>query len=133
MYIAYKGHDVILQAYTANVLHDNHVIHVSGANCGILFKNLTLLETVRITDTTATIHGIGEDIETNIVGTFLNRHHVYYHPDAVENILSQTSEKDNGATIYYDNDADQYNLSFNNDHFYVPLTFKRASRRIILC
>ena len=125
MYIAYKDRDVILQAYTTNVLHDNHVIHDSGANCGI-FKNLNLLENVHITDTTATIHGIGGDIETNIMGTFLNRHHVYYHPDAVANILSQSAEKDNGAIIEYDNDADQYILSFTDDHTYVPLIFNRV-------
>lgn len=109
MYIAYKDRDVILQAYTVNVLHENHVIHDSGANCGI-FKNLNLLDNVRITDTTATIHGIGEDIETNIMGTFLDRHHVYYHPDAVANILSLSEEKYNGAIIDYDNDTDQYIL-----------------------
>eukprot|EP01036_Dinobryon_divergens_P056104 gene56104-74913_t len=39
---------------------------------------------------------------------FHNKHDVYYHPDAVANILSQSAEKDNGATINYDNDKDEY-------------------------
>ena len=29
-------------------------------------------------------------------------------PDAVANILSQSAEKDNGATISYDDDRDEY-------------------------
>jgi len=55
---------------------------------------------------TATINGIGGNLTTNVIGTFHNRHDVYYHPDAVANILSQSAEKDNGATIHYDNDKD---------------------------
>ena len=124
VYILYKDRDVILQAYTDNLLHENHVIHDSGANCGI-FRNINLLDNVRISDTTATIHGIGGDIETNLIGTFLNKHHVYYHRDAVANIISQSAEKDNGAHIEYDNDADQYIMSFN-DAEYIPLIFERV-------
>ena len=40
---------------------------------------------------------------------------VYYHPDAVTNILTQPAEKDNGATISYDNDKDEYVMSFKDD------------------
>ncbi len=130
MQTRYNDRDVILQACTTNVLHDYHVIYDSGANCGI-FNNLNLLENVRITDTIATIHGFGGDIERNIMGTFFNRHHVYYHPDAVANILSQSAEKDNGAIIDYDNDTDQYILSFNDDHNCTVDI--QSSRRIMLC
>ena len=51
---------------------------------------------------------------------------VYYHPDAVTNILTQPTEKDNGATISYDNDKDEYVMSFKDDDTYIP-----ESRRII--
>ena len=61
-----------------------------------------------------------------MIGTFHNKHDVYYHPDAVANILSQSAEKDNGATIHYDNDKDEYSMSFDNDATYIPLTFIRV-------
>ncbi len=60
---------------------------------------------------------------TFIIGTFLSKHNVCYHPDAVANILFHSAEKDNGADIEYDNDADEYILSFNDDS-YIPLIFK---------
>ena len=107
--IEYKNHNTILQAYTDDILHDHHVIHDSGANCGI-FKNINILNDIRISNETATINGIGGNLTTNVIGTFHNKHDVYYHPDAVANILSQSAEKDNGATITYDNDIDEYLL-----------------------
>ncbi len=58
---------------------------------------------------------------------------MYYHPDAVANILSQSAEKDNGATITYDDDRDEYTMSFADDDTYIPLTHIHKSRRIILC
>ncbi len=51
---------------------------------------------------------------------------MYYHPDAVSNILSQSAEKDNGATINYDDDRDEYTMSFADDDTYVPLRFIRV-------
>lgn len=61
-----------------------------------------------------------------MIGTFHNKHEVYYHPDAVANILSQSAEKDNGATIEYNNDSDEYTMSFGYDDTYIPLTFSRV-------
>ena len=123
--IRYKNHRKILQAYTDNVLHDYHVIHDSGANCGI-FKNINILKNIRLSNETATINGIGGNLTTNVIGTFHNKHDVYYHPDAVANILSQSAEKDNGATINYDNNKDEYSMSFDEDTTYIPLTFIRV-------
>ena len=114
-----------MQAYTDDILHDFHVIHDSGANCGI-FKNKNILKDIRISNETATINGIGGTLTTNVIGTFNNKHDVYYHPDAVANILSQSAEKDNGATISYDNDKDEYIMSFEDDDTYIPLTFQRV-------
>jgi len=114
-----------MQAYTENLLHDNHVIHDSGANCGI-FKNINILKNIRLTNETATINGIGGNLTTNVIGTFHNKHDVFYHPDAVANILSQSAEKDNGATIEYDNDNDEYIMSFEDDDQYMPLLFNRV-------
>jgi hypothetical protein len=114
-----------LQAYSDDILHDYHVIHDSGANCGI-FKNINILKDIRISNETATINGIGGNLTTNVIGTFNNKHDVYYHPDAVANILSQSAEKDNGATITYDNCLDEYIMSFDNDDTYIPLTFQRV-------
>ena len=48
------------------------------------------------------------------------------NPDAVANILSQSAEKGNGATIHYDNNKDEYTMSFDNDASYIPLTFIRV-------
>ena len=101
------------------------MIHDSGANCGI-FKNINILKDIRISNETATINGIGGNLTTNVIGTFHNKHDVYYHPDAVANILSQSAEKDNGATIHYDNDKEEYSMSFDNDATYIPLTFIRV-------
>jgi hypothetical protein len=49
-----------------------------------------------------------------------------YHLDAVVNILSQSAEKDNGATITYDDDRDEYTMSFTDDDTYILLTFTRV-------
>ncbi len=114
-----------MQAYTDDILHDHHVIHDSGANCGI-FKNINILKDIRISTETVTINGIGGNLTTNVIGTFHNKHDVYYHPDAVANILSQSAEKDNGATITYDDDRDEYTMSFADDDTYIPLTFTRV-------
>ena len=114
-----------MQAYSDDILHDYHVIHDSGANCGI-FKNINILKDIRISNETATINGIGGNLTTNVIGTFNNKHDVYYHPDAVANILSQSAEKDNGATITYDNHRDEYQMSFEDDDTYIPLTFQRV-------
>ena len=114
-----------MQAYTDDILHDHHVIHDSGANCGI-FKNINILKDIRISTETVTINGIGGNLTTNVIGTFHNKHDVYYHPDAVANILSQSAEKDNGATITYDDDRDEYTMSFADDNTYIPLTFIRV-------
>ena len=114
-----------MQAYTDDILHDHHVIHDSGANCGI-FKNINILKDIRISTETVTINGIGGNLTTNVIGTFHNKHDVYYHPDAVANILSQSAEKDNGATITYDDNRDKYTMSFADDDTYIPLTFTRV-------
>ena len=113
-----------MQAYSDNILHDYHVIHDSGANCGI-FKNINILNNIRISNETATINGIGGVLTTNVIGTFNNKHDVFYHPDAVANILSQSAERDNGATISYDNDKDEFVMSFENEN-YASLTFRRV-------
>ncbi len=114
-----------MRAYNDDILHDYHVIHDSGANCGI-FKNINILENIRISNEKATINGIGGNLTTNVIGTFNGRHDVYYHPDAVANILSQSAEKDNGATISYNNEKDEYIMTFEDDDTYVPLTFQRV-------
>jgi hypothetical protein len=114
-----------LQAYTDDILHDHYVIHDSGANCGI-FKNINILKDIRISTETVTINGIGGNLTTNVIGTFHNKHDVYYHPDAVANIISQSAEKDNGATITYDDDRDEYTMSFANDDTYIPHRFTRV-------
>ena len=114
-----------MRAYNDDILHDYHVIHDSGANCGI-FKNINILENIRISNEKATINGIGGNLTTNVIGTFNDRHDVYYHPDAVANILSQSAEKDNGATISYNNEKDEYTMTFEDDDTYVPLTFQRV-------
>ena len=72
-----------MRAYNDDILHDYHVIHDSGANCGI-FKNINILENIRISNEKATINGIGGNLTTNVIGTFNDRHDVYYHPDATE-------------------------------------------------
>ena len=114
-----------MRAYNDDILHDYHVIHDSGANCGI-FKNINILENIRISNEKATINGIGGNLTTNVIGTFNDRHDVYYHPDAVANILSQSAEKDNGAPISYKNEKDEYTMTFEDDDTYVPLTFQRV-------
>ncbi len=73
-----------MQAYTDDILHDHHMIHDSGANCEIL-KNINILKDIRISNETATIKGIGGNVTTNVIGTFHNKHDVYYHPEAVAN------------------------------------------------
>ena len=88
----------ILNTYQSNFLHDFHVMLDSGANCGI-FKNPQLLKDIRETECSATISGIGGKLTTNIVGTFNGTSEVFYHPEAVANILSQSQEHDYGALI----------------------------------
>jgi hypothetical protein len=94
----------------------------------VQFKDrlLAAVENIRISNEKATINGKGGNLTSNVIGTFNDRHDVYYHPDAVANILSQSAEKDNGATISYDNEKDEYTMTFEDDDTYVPLTFQRA-------
>jgi hypothetical protein len=89
-------------------------------------KNTNILKDIRISNETVTINGIGGNLTTNVIGPFHNKHDVYYHPDAVANILSQSAEKENGATIAYDDDRDEYTMSFADDDTYIPLTLTRV-------
>ena len=52
---------------------------------------------------------------------------MYHHSDAVANIiLSYSAEKEDGATITYDGDRDEYITSFADDDIYISLTFIRV-------
>ena len=101
----------ILNAYRSNSMHDFHVMLDSGANCGI-FKNAQLLTNLKETDCTVTISGIGGKLTTNIVGMFNGTSEVFYHAEAIANILSQSQERDNGATITYNSEQDNYAVSY---------------------
>ena len=90
-------------------MHDFHVMLDSGANCGI-FKNAQLLTNMRETDCQATISGIGGKLTTNVVGTFNGTSEVFFHPEAIANILSQSQEHDEGATINYHDKQDEYTV-----------------------
>ncbi len=90
-------------------MHDFHVMLDSGANCGI-FKNAQLLTDLHETDCSATISGIGGKLTTNTVGVFNGTSEVFFHPEAIANILSQSQEHDEGASIIYLNKQDQYTV-----------------------
>ena len=90
-------------------MHDYHVMLDSGANCGI-FKNAQLLSNLHEIESTATISGIGGKLTTNVVGIFNGTSEVFYHPEAIANILSQSQEHDDGATINYHNKQDEYTV-----------------------
>ena len=90
-------------------MHDFHVMLDSGANCGI-FRNAQLLTNLRETDCSATISGIGGKLTTNTVGVFNGTSEVFFHPEAIANILSQSQEHDEGASIIYLNEQDQYTV-----------------------
>ena len=112
----------ILNAYRSNSMHDFHVMLDSGANCGI-FKNAQLLTNLKETDCTVTISGIGGKLTTNIVGIFNGTSEVFYHAEAIANILSQSQERDNGATIIYNSEQDNYAVSYAG---YNTLLFQRV-------
>ena len=57
----------------------------------------TILNDILISNQTATINGIGGTLTTNIIGT-----------------------------ISYDNDKDEYVMSFDDDDTYTPFTFRRV-------
>ena len=104
---------MIMHAYQQNEITKYHVMLDSGANCGI-FNNSDLLTNIRNTDIQATINGIGGQLTTNVVGTFNKKSDVFYHPEAIANLLSQSQEKDNGAKILYNNKHDAYLLSYEH-------------------
>ncbi len=78
-----------MNAYRLNAMHDFHVMLDSGAKCGI-FKNAQLLTNLHETDYSATISGIGDKLTTNTVGIFNGTSEVFFHPEAIANILSQS-------------------------------------------
>ena len=88
-------------------MHDFHVMLDSGANCGI-FKNAQLLTNMHETDCQAIISGIGGKLSTNVVGVFNGTSTVFFHPEAIANILSQSQEHDIGASITYHDKQDEY-------------------------
>ena len=91
-------------------MHDFHVMLDSGASCGI-FKNAQLLINLHETDYSATISGIGGKLTTNTVGVFNDTSEVFFHPEAIANILSQSQEHDEDASIIYLNKRrDQYTV-----------------------
>jgi len=90
-------------------MHDFHVMLDSGANCGI-FKNAQLLTNMHETDCQAIISGIGGKLTTNVVGVFNGTSTVFFHPEAIANILSQSQEHDEGASITYHNKQDEYTV-----------------------
>jgi hypothetical protein len=90
-------------------MHDFHVMLDSGANCGI-FKNAQLLTNMHETDCQAIISGIGGKLSTNVVGVFNGTSTVFFHPEAIANILSQSQEHDEGASITYHDKQDEYTV-----------------------
>ena len=102
---------LILEAYDDNIVHNYHVLLDNGANCGI-FNNINLLTDIQESIYTATINGIGGCLTTNLRGVYNGDRKVFYHPDAIANILSQSEEKDNGAHIVYDNNNDSYTVTY---------------------
>ena len=90
-------------------MHDFHVMLDSGANCGI-FKNAQLLTNMHETDSQAIISGIGGKLSTNVVGVFNGTSTVFFHPEAIANILSQSQEHDEGASITYHDKQDEYTV-----------------------
>ena len=90
-------------------MYDFHVMLDSGANCGI-FRNAQLLTNLRETDCSATISGIGGKLTTNTVGVFNSTGEVFFYPEAIANILSQSQEHDEGASIIYLNKRDQFTV-----------------------
>jgi hypothetical protein len=90
-------------------MHDFHVMLDSGANCGI-FKNAQLLTNMHETDCQAIISGIGGKLSTNVVGVFNGTSTVFFHPEAIANILSQSQEHDIGASITYHDKQDEYTV-----------------------
>ena len=82
----------------------------SGANCGI-FKNAQLLTNMHETDCQAIISGIGGKLTTNVVGVFNGTSTVFFHPEAIANILSQSSqEHDKGTSITYHDKQEEYTV-----------------------
>jgi hypothetical protein len=94
----------------------------SGANCGI-FRNAQLLTNLHETDCSATIRGIGGKLTTNTVSVFNSTSEVFFHPEAIANILSQSQEHDEGASIIYLNEQDQYTVQHEG---YDTLLFERV-------
>ena len=56
--------------------------------------------------------GIGGKLTTNVIGVFNGTSTVFFHPEAIANILSQSSsqEHDKGASITYDDKQDEYTV-----------------------
>ena len=78
-------------------------------NCEI-YKNAQLLTNMHETDCQAIISGIGGKLTTNVVGVFNGTSTVFFHSEAIANILSQSQEHDEGATITYHDKQDEYTI-----------------------
>ena len=74
-------------------LQERAVINQSARNR--LFSNLS---------------GIGGKLTTNTVGVFNGTSEVFFHLEAIANILSQSQEHDEGASVVYLNEQEQYTV-----------------------
>jgi len=90
-------------------LDDFQVMMDNGATCGV-FKNAQLLHNLRMVDRPCIINGIGGKLETQTVGDFMGMTTVYYHPDALANILSQSTLSDEGHQITYNHRMQTFHL-----------------------
>lgn len=97
----------------------------SGANCSI-FKNKNLLSNLRESDTIASISGIGGELETNQIGLYLDKYEVFYHPEAVGNILSQLcpDEDDEDYFIVFRRAEGLYCADHPRDYISAPVTVR---------
>ena len=93
----------------------------NGADCGI-FNNDKLLTNITKSQTTAKINGRGGTITTNLIGTYRQRHTVFYHPDVLVNIISHSHEVDNGATIIYNTNEDYFTLLYEEDAYSIDFS-----------
>ncbi len=105
---------IMEQHYAAvAALSANTVMLDNGATCGV-FKNALLLSNLRSADRPCTISGIGGQIVSDTIGDFMGMTTVYHHPDALANILSQSTLSDEGHNIEYNHTKQTFYLTPRN-------------------
>ena len=86
-----------------------------------IFKDASVLSDIREVNTTLVLHTSGGTLYTNKMGTYKGYGDVWYHPEALTNIISFAKARNNGYGVKHDDSLDEFTIMKNG----TEIIFKR--------